>query len=239
MRKLALAVAAAAVLGLFAGSAWATHGITGNGAPNGAHETLNLIGVDKGKNPNMNGGGSVIFVKLWGKTKILLCQSGTIGVCADEGFYVIDKNGTDGEAKFALPDPSGGADENAPDDSAYSVFVQERGKPGGEADMTTCATDDLGILVCSSQTLFLVRGNGSVPKFRNATKQLLYIYAFHNDALRRFPLFDDRLEDYYWDYENRGLRLASLRFYPCSTTVPGAGDPGGDINDNACFSGVH
>ncbi|HEU4514109.1 MAG TPA: hypothetical protein VFR87_13465 [Nocardioidaceae bacterium] len=33
------------------------------------------------------------------------------------------------------------------------------------------------------------------------------------------PLFDDRLEDYFWDYENQGLRIAQLRFYEHSTDV--------------------
>ncbi len=38
---------------------------TGNGAPNGAHYNLNIIGT-KEKNGDMTGGGNVIFVKLWG-----------------------------------------------------------------------------------------------------------------------------------------------------------------------------
>jgi len=50
---------------------------TGNGAPNGPHFNLNIIGVAHDKSPNMNGGGNVIFVGLGTRsdavtTKILL-----------------------------------------------------------------------------------------------------------------------------------------------------------------------
>ena len=78
----------------------------GNGAPNGSHYTLNIIGVprDKSSNPNWTSG-HVIFVNLGSKsvtvtTKILLSQSTESGV-----FDVLDKNGTDGEASFSLPAP--------------------------------------------------------------------------------------------------------------------------------------
>src|SRR5438309_8349701 len=80
-------------------------GQTGNGAPSGPHFNLNIIGVSHDKSPNMNGSGNVIFVDLGTKTgdavttKILLSQS------ADGSFEVLDKNGTDGEASFALPVP--------------------------------------------------------------------------------------------------------------------------------------
>ena len=33
------------------------------------------------------------------------------------------------------------------------------------------------------------------------------------------PLFGDGLEDYYWQYDNAGLRVAQLRFYPIPTNV--------------------
>lgn len=249
MRRLTLGLVAAAAVALMASSAMATHKQTGNGAPNGSHETLNIVGVDKDKNANMKGGGSVIFAALWGNTKILLCESGTVGECADDGFYVIDKNGTDGVAKFALPNPdptSGEATENDPSSSVYSVFARALGTPGGSATITTCATDindpndpNDDVVVCTTEEVTLVRGKGKVAKFSNVTKNLLYIYATNDGALRRYALFDDRLEDYFWDYDNRGLRLAQLRFYPCSTVVPGAGNAGGDINDIECFSGDH
>src|SRR2546425_7958153 len=78
----------------------------GNGAPNGTHYSLNIIGVPREKNSNPDwASGHVIFVNLGSKnvtvtTKILLSQSTASGV-----FDVLDKNGTDGEASFSLPRP--------------------------------------------------------------------------------------------------------------------------------------
>jgi hypothetical protein len=33
-------------------------------------------------------------------------------------------------------------------------------------------------------------------------------------------LFSDALQGYFWSYDNTGLKLAQLRFYEVSTTVP-------------------
>lgn len=110
---------------------------TGNGAPSGAHYNLNIIGMSKDKTADMdNSNGHVIFVPLWGKTKIEL---------AEGDFAVLDANGTDGLAQFQLPDP--GLDpynvttgpDGADTVSDYSVFVRPLGKPGGWATITTCA----------------------------------------------------------------------------------------------------
>ena len=35
----------------------------------------------------------------------------------------------------------------------------------------------------------------------------------------RVPLFDDIMENEYWEYDNSGLRLSQVRFYDCSTNV--------------------
>ena len=35
----------------------------------------------------------------------------------------------------------------------------------------------------------------------------------------RVPIFDDSLENEYWEYDNHGLRLLQVRFYDCSTNV--------------------
>src|SRR5437867_12591153 len=70
---------------------------TGNGAPSGAHYTLNIIGVSKEKSPNMTGGdGHRIFVGL-GKTGAPI----NTRINLKEGDYqVVDANGTDGVAEF-------------------------------------------------------------------------------------------------------------------------------------------
>jgi hypothetical protein len=109
----------------------------GNGAPSGSHYTLNIIGVQNPKTADMtDGSGHVIFVPLDGKAKIEL----------EEGeFAVIDANATDGPAIFRLPDPGldpylvGGDMTGVDTMSDYSVFVRPLGKPGGTANITTCA----------------------------------------------------------------------------------------------------
>jgi hypothetical protein len=183
---------------------------TGNGAPSGAHYNLNIIGVPREKTADMtNNSGHRIFVALTGNTKILLY----------EGEYaVLDANGTDGQAAFQLPNP----DPDGDGTTVYSVFARALGQPGGSSITTTCATDPATLEeVCSVVSLELTRSTGK-SIFKNVSRYLLYIYAdLDGDGdLERVPLFDDRLEGYFWDYDNNGLRLAQLRFYECSTTVP-------------------
>jgi hypothetical protein len=62
---------------------------------------------------------------------------------------------------------------------------------------------------------------GKRSKFENVSKELLYIYAdVDGDGLpERLPLFDDALQDYFWNYDNHGLKLAQFRFYEMSTDV--------------------
>lgn len=35
----------------------------------------------------------------------------------------------------------------------------------------------------------------------------------------RIPLFDERLQGYFWEYDNNGLKLLQLRFYEVPTDV--------------------
>lgn len=199
---------------------------TGNGAPSGAHYNLNLIGVDKAHdkvNPDSYNG-HVIFVPLTGK-----CDVGLT-----EGDYgVLDKSCLDGDrAEFSLPNP-----DNGDGTLAYSVWVRALGKPTGSATMVTCfdefndITDPSagtttwcndGALVVSLNRL--VGANG--PKFVDVSKELLQVCAdVDNDPvaedLELVPLFSDEGENYFWHYDNNGLRLLQMRFYPISTTEIG------------------
>lgn len=182
--------------------------VTGNGAPSGAHYNLNLIGVSNTKSVS-NSGGNVIFVPLTGSTKINLSE-GT--------FAVLDSNGTDGTAAFQLPNP----DPTNSGTTTYSVWARALGKPGGSASAQTCATDvATGEVYCSVYTTVLTRKSGK-STFTDVSRDLLYIYAdLDGDGkVERYPLFDSALQDYYWSYSNNGLKLAQLRFYAVSSTVP-------------------
>jgi len=226
---------------------------------------LNIVGAKNVKNLNMdNDGGNTIFVALGSqgvpeRTKILLFEG--------DDFAVLDKNGTDGEASFQLPDPNLdpyviGDKGDADTISAYSVFVRPLGKPGGWATITTCA--DLvdstfagllpgslvnvlnrqeGTAYCSIEQVgqeITLRTNGKDGKttFTNVTAQLLTIVfqvavdttgdgIADETVCVRVPIFDDIIENEYWEYDNYGLKLLQVRFYDCPTDVS-AGD--GDLD---------
>jgi hypothetical protein len=192
-----------AIVGCVAGEDDGTGGdfLTGNGAPSGAHFNLNIIGVPKGKSANMSGGGR-IFVPLEGKARINLSPG---------DFAVLDANGTDGVAAFQLPNP----DPDGDGVTSYTVFARALGTPGGQAKVTTCATDPTtNELVCSTDALLLVRSKGK-QTFSDVTKQLLFITAdTDGDGVEEtVPLFSDALAGFFWDFDNPGLKLAQLRFY--------------------------
>ena len=220
MKKILITLAVLMVVGMVVETA-----IAGNGAPNGAHYNLNLIGMKKQKNENMGcGEGHRIFVGLGSKkgeitvtTRIYLTEAPD-----DETFAVIDCDGTDGRAAFMLPNPDPG-EEGC---TAYSVYIRALGNPKGTAVMTTCATDPLtGEEVCSVETVELQHTKGKAAKFVNVSKELLTICALICTEVdpdtgeciawewMRLYLFDPLLEDYLWKYDNTGLKLAQMRFY--------------------------
>ncbi len=171
---------------------------TGNGSLSGTHYELNIIGVPKGKTATMTSGNR-IFVPLVGTCKIMLNEGAT--------FNVLDGNGTDGVASFQLPNP----DPTNTGTTTYSVYARATaGK--GSSTMTTCATDPTtGAVVCSTESLVSVKST----KFANVSQDLLYIYAdlTGSGTVTRYPLFDAALQDYFWNYDNNGLKNLQLRFY--------------------------
>ena len=183
----------------------------GNGAPSGPHFNLNLIGFSNGQNvkSTTGSGGSVIFVPLSGSCQINLTEG---------DFAVLDNNCTDKTgAAFQLPNP----DPTNSGTSTYSVYAAARGKPLGSATAQTCFTDlTTNTPYCSIEVMTLSRKFGQ-NTFDNVTKDLLYAYACVNGTVKRVPLFSDQTSDWYWQYDNNGLRNAQLRFYPgVQTTVP-------------------
>lgn len=198
----------------------------GNGAPNGAHYNLNIIGVPKGKTADMTGNnGHRIFVPLSGKAKILLAEG--------EDFKVLDANGTDSNgASFQLPNP----DPDGDGVTVYSVYVRALGKPGGSALMQSCYTDSTGTWCAVDfpdgvSQIEIARSKGK-SMFENVSKDLLYVdycTAFtdtNGDGkftadectdVDQVPLFGVEAEEFFWDYDNNGLKLAQLRFYEVPT----------------------
>lgn len=207
MKKLIAVVLAMAML-LTVGVGVALAG-NGNGAPSGPHYNLNIIGVPNAKTADMtDNNGHRIFVPLVGNTKILLAQG---------EFQVLDANGTDGTAKFQLPNP----DPDNDGVTEYSVFARALGKPDGWSETTTWMWDEeTQTWYVSVYSMVLVRDKGK-STFTNVSKELLYVYV-DIDAdgdIDRVPLFDNRFEEFLWNYDNHGLKLAQLRFYEIPTTV--------------------
>lgn len=229
-KVLSLAVMMAAMVGMTGitlDQAYAANGVPGVGK-NGYQ--LNLIGMDKkdklGDNDDNNG--HRIFVSLNGHTKIKL-YNGT-------DFEVLDADGTDNDgAAFQLPYP-GNCDTTdfSLCDLDYSVFIRILGKPSDlPYTIVTCADElvDLdgdGIAnECSVESVSLPssNGKGKNAKFTDVSKELLTICLdtdaavdsdgdgnFTNDCDLRAELFDDKLENFSWEVDANGHRLAQLRF---------------------------
>ena len=185
----------------------------GNGAPSGAHYNLNIIGVPKEKTADMtDNNGHRIFVPLVGKTSISLIEG---------DFQVLDANGTDGKASFQLPAP----DPDGDGITAYSVYARALGKPNGMSTTTPYIIDEYGNTWYSTESMILIRDKGK-PTFQNVTAELLYLYGIWIDTdgdgavdtyYAKLPLFGDATLDYFWEYDNSGLKLAQLRFYEIPT----------------------
>lgn len=212
-RKVSVCVlATVVVVGLVSSAARGATSVTGNGGPSGAHYNLNIIGMEKAKHVDPNSitsSGHRIFVGLGSKdntatTKILL-EEGT-------DFAVLDYDGTDGQARFQLPNP----DPDNDGITQYSVFLRVLGKPGGKIRMATSAMDPEVGEVVSDMRVISVREKGQM-KFANVSASLLYIYAWVYDegtwTYMRVPLFSDLLQGYLWNFDNNGARLVQMRFY--------------------------
>jgi hypothetical protein len=219
-----LLAASVAVLG--------TSAYAGNGAPGGAHYNLNIIGVSKGKTAPMTASDRhTIFVPLGRKdgavtSRIYLTQ-GDFAVCDGNAFDAAhDCAGNQIQSQgavFQLPCntnlTTADGTELVPcdggDAAAYEVWARALGQPNGSATITTCAFDpDLGEEICSSENTVLVRNTGK-STFQNVTQDLTSLVANIDDdeALERIALFSSNLEDWFWQYDNSGLRLTQLRFY--------------------------
>ena len=192
----------------------AAQSITGNGAPSGPHYNLNIHGVLKGGSASTGSNGHDIFVPLQGQCKIALSPG---------DFQVLDPNCLDGSAGFQLPNPVGSTTSTSVT-TIYSVWARALAKPGGSSSTTTCAYDLTGILICSTSQYVMVqtRKNGQ-SVFTNVTGDLLFVSQCIDTKLIRTPLFDSSLQDYFWQYDNTGLKLLQLRFYQVPTMVDATG----------------
>ena len=189
----------------------ATAGTSGNGAPSGPHFTLNIHGVNGGQGYNGNTKNN-IFVPLQGNCKIGLTM-GPFSVLQNDCI-------NDPPAQFQLPNPCGDTNTTC-EDFVYAVYARAlAGK--GSADMFSCFTDKTtGDTFCATGLMVINFSKVSPSKFTNVSQALLNVC---NLSGQKEALFADSNKDYFWQFDNQGLRLAQLRFYPISTPS-GIGGP--------------
>jgi len=195
----------------------------------GPHYNLNIIGVENPKTTPLTGSDRhTIFVGL-GKnetvTSNIYLTPGPFTVCDGNAFdAAIACDGTqiaNQGAVFQLPCDTDTTTVNGcpagVSAQPYQIWARALGTPGGSATITTCATDDTGALICSTDNTVLARSKGK-STFTNVTKSLTSLNACFDIGgvvtCEDVSLFDPALTDYFWQYANSGLRLAQLRFYP-------------------------
>ena len=106
--------------------------------------------------------------------------------------------------------------------ASYQVWARALGQPGGSATVTTCATVQ-GEIECSLENTVQTRTQGpsGFTEVTNELTSLLVNYCTVYDefgdctteTLTRVALFAGETKDWFWNYDNKGLRLAQLRFY--------------------------
>ena len=219
----------ALVLG--AGTALAQNG---NPCPGDKEYQFNIIGVEKDKDAEMKGNnGHRVFVKLHGKSKIYMTGDTIEGGDLDCGnkFYFTDSNATDADgATLVVPcDPL--TVDNLDPSVCYDVYITPLGTPGGSAEVdVVCEFDDtcLGCNIdegdCASGNIdFSLARNSGKPVQKEITKFFRASGCIDVDvsgdcdsgdiSFRNEWIFNiEQLEEYYWDVDNDGLRLAQVRF---------------------------
>jgi hypothetical protein len=224
MRSFSVSLALALVVSLaLVGGAAASNPSTGNLAPSGPHFTLNIHGVANGQGFNGNNQDD-IFVPLTGHCSINLVEAATVD------FSVLQPDCVNNPpASFELPAPcaiSATTGLCTSTTTLYSVWVRALGTPGGSANITTCATDPAnptGPPVCSiGAFVAVVQRKTGKSTFTNVTSDLLFLTTCNllTGKTTSTPIFSQNFQNFFWSYDNTGLRLAQLRFYQVPSNVP-------------------
>jgi len=221
MKRLILAIAIIAGLTLAA----PTFAQVGQGL-SGPHYNLNIIGVKNPKTTPMDDTDRhTLFVPLSGSVKI--------SYVAGTEFQVLDGNCTDADGcTIEVPsDPLG--------DLCYDVYATGLGKPNaGQVIVNASCTID-GLIGSCADALLLDTFTVDRPKGKPRRHDISDVFRatgcidvnasgfcdsgdlqFNNVWIFNIP----QLLDYFWDYNNTGLKLMQVRFYETTcgsfTTVP-------------------
>ncbi len=200
---------------------------------NGNHYNLNIIGaetVGNVDNGNGNSMGHTMFVDLYGMTKIIMTQG-------DE-FKVVDRCGVDekpAKTEFMI----------AP--GTYNVYARALGKPNKHVEICSYGEfqeyDTTNILWLGCVDVKDTTREKGKPKSVNIN-ELFYVDVILSILdeegnivtveYKDFWVFDiDELIEYYWEYDNDGLKLLQVRFYECRLINP-ADYPGENYPKDYC-----
>jgi hypothetical protein len=198
----------------------------------GPHYNLNFVGVPKDKTvPDMTGSDRhTVFVPLQSGGDV--SRQVKIYYVPGDQFQVIDGNATnDNTAIIEVP-------ASASSDLCYDVYAYALGKPFGNAVVQAECTID-GLLGSCSDALF--QNTFSVSRIKGKPKQENISDVFRASGcvdlntsgtcdtgdlqFTNVWIFNvPQLQEYFWDFDNNGLRLMQTRFYETTcgsfTTVP-------------------
>src|SRR5262245_47515475 len=224
--------AVALITALFASPAFAQ---VGKGL-SGAHWNLNIIGVPKDKTvPDMTGSNRhTIFVPLQSGSDLAVPRTVKIYYQRGEDFRVIDGNATDdGSATIEVPyqlcdDLAGGCEDLL----SFDVYAVGLGKPKGGAIVDaecTYSLDAVGGSGPDCETTLLMN-HFEVGRDKGKPSRVNITDVFRasgcldvNDSsvcdsgdleFSNLWIFNiPQLVEYFWDYDNNGLKLMQVRFY--------------------------
>ena len=216
---------------------------TGNGMMSGGHYNLNIIGVPKDKPvPAMDGSNRhTIFVPLQSGEDV--SRQVKIKFVIGDDFQVLDGNATvDNEATLQVPyEYCQDLNTGCVDLLSFYVFARGLGKPGpdvgaivtAECEYLLNVVDELGTLgLTCEDTLLMGSFEVKRPKGQPKTYDITDIFRatgcldmdasgdcntgdleFENIWIFNIP----DLASYMWDYDNNGLKLMQVRFYPTTS----------------------
>jgi hypothetical protein len=197
---------------------------------NGTHYNLNIIGVPHDKTvPDMTGSNRhVIFVPLESGADV--ARQVSVFYVAGDQFRVLDGNATnDNVATIMVPSEPAG-------DLCYNVWATALGKPNGNAVVgAQCVIDGL-LGSCTDALLlggFQLERKKGTPKPMNISDIFRATGCIDLNASGTCDTGDlqfkgvwifnvAQLLQYFWDYDNNGLKLMQIRFYPttCGSFAP-------------------
>ncbi len=203
----------------------------------GPHFELNIIGVPHGKTVAMtNSDRHTIFVPLETVSNVKIYVTGdtdplTDGTQCGESFQVLDGNATDGSATLLAPCAIGGT-------LSFNVYAVGLGTPGGQANVDVVCTFDSTIILSPDTAALCAVGLGtfdfSVKRAAGKPQRQDISSVFRasgcidlnlngtcdagDTAFNNVWIFNvAQLLNYYWNYDNNGLKLMKVRFYPTTS----------------------